>query len=69
MHLLWWLFWGSMLFWIFATPYYIPGQQKKKNSPLDILQKQFASGHITAEEYKMKKNILECMYSNQCELL
>ena len=44
MHLGWWLIWGIMLFWIFAIPYDIPGQRRKKDSPLDILKKRFASG-------------------------
>lgn len=48
-----------MIFWIFATPYNIPGQRTKKNSPLDILQKRFASGEITNDEYHEKKKILE----------
>ena len=59
MHLVWWFFWMVMLFWIFATPYNIPGQQKKKNSPLDVLQMRFASGQITTAEYDEKRKILE----------
>ncbi|HEK19034.1 MAG: hypothetical protein C0191_06325 [Mucilaginibacter sp.] len=59
MHLIWWFVWMILLFWIFATPYDIPGQRKKKESPLDILQKRFASGEITTEEYQEKKKILE----------
>ena len=39
MHFVWWFIWVIMLFWIFATPYDIPGQRKKKDSPMDILQK------------------------------
>ena len=37
----------------------VPGQRKKKDSPLDILHKRFASGQITTEEYQEKKKILE----------
>lgn len=59
MSLLWWSIWGTLLFWIFATPYNIPGQRNKKDSPLYILQKRFASGHITNEEYLEKKKILD----------
>ena len=59
MHLVWWFFWMIMLFWIFAIPYDIPGQRKKKDTPLDILQKRFAAGEITTEEYQEKKKILE----------
>jgi uncharacterized membrane protein len=33
-------------------PYDIPGQMKKKDSPLDILQKRFALGQINKDEYQ-----------------
>jgi putative membrane protein len=59
MNFIWWFLWIIILFWIFATPYNIPGQRIKKDSPLDILQKRFASGQITNEEYQEKKKILE----------
>ena len=59
MHFVWWFVWGILLFWIFATPYDVPCQRRKKDSPLDILQKRFASGQITDEEYHEKKKILE----------
>jgi putative membrane protein len=54
-----------MIFWIFATPYDIPGQRKRKNSPLDLLQRRFASGEITKEEYQDHKEILEALHSNK----
>jgi len=59
MHLVWWFFWVFMVFWVFATPYYVPGQLKKRGSAFDVLQKRFASGQITIEEYNEKKKILE----------
>lgn len=58
MHLAWWFVWIVLIIWIFATPYDIPGQRKKKESHLSILQKQFASGDITKEEYQAMKNLL-----------
>ena len=58
MHLVWWFIWLLFIIWIFAAPYYIPFQQKKKDSPFDILKKRFASGQITNEEYQEKKKIL-----------
>lgn len=51
----------GLLFWIFFTPYSIPGERGKKDSPLDILQKRFASGEITKEEYQEQKKILEAL--------
>lgn len=59
MHIIWWFIWFVFIFWIFFTPYYVPGVQKKKDSPLDILQNRFAAGRITKEEYKEHKKILE----------
>ena len=59
MHLLWWFLWLVFIFWVFATPYDIPGQRKKKDSPLDILKKRYASGEITSQEYETIKKDLE----------
>ena len=59
MHIIWWFIWMIFIFWIFATPYDIPGQRRRKDSPLDILQKRFASGQISNDEYQEKKKILE----------
>jgi putative membrane protein len=59
MNLVWWLIWLVLLFWIFATPYDIPGQRGNKVTPLDILKKRYAAGEITTEEYYEKTEILE----------
>ena len=59
MHLVWWFVWVLLLFWIFAIPYNIPGQRRRKDSPLEILRRRFASGQITLEEYQEKKKMLE----------
>lgn len=59
MHLGWWFVWIFFLFWIFATPYEIPGARQKKNNPLDILQRRFASGQLTAKEYEEMKKVLK----------
>jgi putative membrane protein len=64
MHFFWWIIWLIMLFWIFAVPYDIPFQKRKRDSPLDILQKRLASGQITNKEYDEKRIILEKEYSN-----
>ena len=58
MDIIWWFVWIILIFWIFATPYNIPGQRRKKDGPLDILKKRFASGQITKEEYEESKSIL-----------
>jgi len=59
MNFVWWIIWIVMLFWIFALPYDIPFQRKRKDSALDILKRRLASGEISNEEYLEKKKILE----------
>ena len=59
MDLIWWVVWFFLLFWIFAVPYDIPGQRRRKASPLDILKARFAAGQITKDEYLESKKILE----------
>jgi putative membrane protein len=59
MHLAWWFIWGSLVFWIFATPYDIPGQKRKSESPLDILRKRYAAGQMTTDDYQERKKVLD----------
>ncbi|MEO7463423.1 MAG: SHOCT domain-containing protein [Ferruginibacter sp.] len=59
MHLIWWFIWIVFIIWIFATPWDVPGQKKKKDLPLDILQRRLAANQITKEEYQESKKILE----------
>lgn len=59
MHFVWWFVWGIVLLWIFASPYNIPGQRAKKDTPLDILKKRLANGEINNEDFHEKKKILE----------
>lgn len=58
MHMIWWFIWILFLCWIFFTPYGMR-RKKDKNTALDILQKRFASGEITKEEYEERKAIIE----------
>ena len=59
MNFIWWFLWIILLFWIFATPYNIPGQRFRKDGPLDILKKRFDAGEITNDEYQDSRKILE----------
>ena len=56
--MIWWFVWGVLLFWIFFTPYNIPGQRTKKETPLDILKTRLARGEIEKIEYEEKKKII-----------
>ena len=59
MHMLWWFFWILAMFLLFGWFEPVPKKRLRRDSPLDILQKRFASGEITNEEYQEKKSILE----------
>ncbi len=59
MNLVWWLAWMVVMFWIFATRYDVPGQRKKKDSVMTILQQRYATEQMTTEEYKERKRVLE----------
>jgi putative membrane protein len=65
MHPLWLLAWVILFVWIFILPYDIPGQRNKKDSPLDILQKRYAKGQITIEEYDEKRNVIEAIMARK----
>lgn len=57
MHFTWWIFWVVLIIII----YYIISRNKKntsKEAPLDILEKRFANGEITKEEFEMSKQAL-----------
>ncbi len=53
MHLAWWLIWICFLALMIVTPLL------KQKSPFTILQKRFASGEITAQEYEDMKETIE----------
>jgi len=55
MDFIWRFIWMGLIFWIFATPYRIPGQRYKRDTALDILRKRFATGELTMEDYNEKK--------------
>ncbi len=59
MHWVWWVLWVIILIWIFATPWSIPGERRKKDNPLEILRKRYAAGELTTEEYEDRKKVLE----------
>lgn len=59
MHLIWWAFWVFLMFLLFGWFEPVPKRRIRRDSPLDILQKRFASGEITDEEYRAKKSVIE----------
>ena len=59
MHIIWWIIWMVILYWIFASPFSIPGKRFKKETPLEILKKRLATGEISKDEYLEMKSFLE----------
>lgn len=51
MNFIWWSIFIVIFFWVFVTPYDIPGQRNKPDSPLDALKKRYAQGEISTNEY------------------
>ena len=58
MHLFWWLFWilVMVLFFGLLTP--VP-RSKVRETPLQVLQRRYAAGEITTQEYDERKARLE----------
>ncbi|MBI0398117.1 SHOCT domain-containing protein [Cyclobacterium marinum] len=59
MHIIWWIIWVIFIMWIFATPWDIPGQKMKRETPLDLLNKRYAKGEISKEEYNSIREDLQ----------
>ena len=61
MHMFWWFFWILMLvsFFSFLTP--VPRKKARLNrlTPFDILQRRYAAGEISTEDYEERKARLE----------
>jgi len=60
MHAFWWLFWAVLLIGLFTllTPVR-RGRERSHSAPLDILQRRYAAGEISTEEYEQRKAVLE----------
>lgn len=63
MHFFWWIFWIFMIV-IFISSSFSSGRedtQTKNGAPsaLDVLQKKYAAGELTTEEYRERKKVLE----------
>ena len=60
MHLVWWIVWILLLGWLFfGIGRSGRWRSKEEDTPLGVLQKRFASGEISKEEYEERKAILE----------
>ena len=58
MNFIWWFIWILLLIWLFATPWYFPGRQRKKDTAMDILNERLAKGEIEKAEFAKKRNLI-----------
>ncbi len=58
MHFFWWIFWVAMMMLLFLpiTPI---SRGRGRQTPLDILQRRYAAGEISTEEYEERKAKIE----------
>lgn len=58
MHFFWWLFWIVTLLLLFSpiTPV-SPG--RRRETPLEVLQRRYAAGEVSSDEYEERKAKLE----------
>lgn len=58
MHAFWWLFWVILIVVLFS--YFTPvPRSRPRETPLELLQKRYAAGEISSEEYEERKARLE----------
>jgi putative membrane protein len=54
MHLFWWLFWIVLLVAFFSLVTPVP-RRRVRETPLEVLQRRYAAGEISTEEYEERK--------------
>lgn len=57
MNIVWWIIWIVLIFSIFFFP--MSRVRVYRERPLDILQKKYANGKMTTQEYEERKAILQ----------
>lgn len=58
MHVFWWLFWIILIIAFFALATPLP-RHRARQTPLELLQRRYAAGEISSEEYEERKAKLE----------
>ncbi len=61
MHFFWWAFWLMLIipFFFIATPVRRKTVQLYRENPLGILQRRYAAGELTTEDYEDRKSRIE----------
>ena len=58
MHLFWWLFWIAVIVALFSLFTPVP-RGRRRETPLEVLQRRYAAGEVTDKEYEERKAKLE----------
>lgn len=58
MHFFWWLFWVAALMLMFS-PITPVSAGRRRETPLQVLQRRYAAGDVSTVEYEERKTILE----------
>jgi len=57
MHIFWWLFWIAVVVVLFL-PITPVSRGRRRETPLEVLQRRYAAGEISTEEYEERKTKL-----------
>lgn len=58
MHVFWWVFWAVLIVVLLA--FFVPVPRSRgRGTPLEHLQRRYADGEISTEEYEQRKKRLE----------
>ena len=58
MHFFWWLFWVAAIMLLFS-PITPVSAGRRRESPLQVLQRRYAAGEVSTAEYEERKTVLE----------
>jgi putative membrane protein len=58
MHVFWWLFWIVLILALFGLFEPVP-RRKVRETPLQVLQRRYAAGELSTQEYEERKARLE----------
>ena len=59
MHVFWWLFWVLIIIAFAALFTPVPKQQaKRRDTPMNVLQRRYAAGEISTDEYEQRRAVL-----------
>ena len=58
MHFFWWLFWVAAIMLLFS-PITPVSRGRSRETPLEVLQRRYATGEVSTPEYEERKTALE----------